>query len=127
MSAELNARRTAAVAVVADFRRESDAFIADASKTLPKPEYSSWAFRLSAELASLLSWLDDEPPGLTAADAATAVAGLTDAADYHEYRASLTCADCAAHPADLCPGHEAALDAAAAYRELAGRLSGGAA
>ena len=59
---------------------------------------------------------------LTTDDAATALAALTDAAEYHEYRASLTCADCAAHPAELCDEHGAALDAAAEYRALALQL-----
>lgn len=61
---------------------------------------------------------------LTAAQAATAVAGLTDAACWHEYRASLNCADCAVHPADLCEEHAATLDAATAYRALAAVLAG---
>jgi hypothetical protein len=59
---------------------------------------------------------------LALSDVATAVAALTDAAEWHEYRAGLACAECAAHPAELCDEHSAALDAAAAYRTLAGTL-----
>lgn len=62
---------------------------------------------------------------LTGPDLATALAALGDAADWHEYRASLTCADCAAHRAELCDDHGAGLDAAGAYRQLARMLGAG--
>jgi hypothetical protein len=61
VSAELAARRTAAAAVLADFRRDANAFIHDDSLTLPTPDYCGWAFRLSSELQSVLDQLPHEP------------------------------------------------------------------
>ena len=50
MSAELAARRTAAAAVDADFRKATDAYLKAGT---PEPNRSDWAFRLSAEVVSL--------------------------------------------------------------------------
>lgn len=60
MSAELAARRTAAAAVLGDFRRADAAFFGHSPRTAPKPNYSDWAARLATELASLLRRLDLE-------------------------------------------------------------------
>ena len=60
MSAELAARRTAAAAVLADFKRATDAYLDDPVKAAPRPDYSMWAWRLSSELRSVLQRLDDE-------------------------------------------------------------------
>jgi hypothetical protein len=49
---------------------------------------------------------------------------LAVAAEYRRYRASLTCQACNDHPAGLCEDHQADLDAAGEYDELAGRIGG---
>jgi hypothetical protein len=54
VSAELAARRTAAGAALADFRREA----LDEGQT---PDYSAWAVRLATEVRSLLEQLECEP------------------------------------------------------------------
>jgi hypothetical protein len=68
MSAELEARRTAAAAVAGDFRRATDAYI-DADG--PQPDYNGWAWRLYTELLVLLDQLGretkDAEPGQLAA------------------------------------------------------------
>ena len=58
MSAELAARRTAAAAVLGDFRRAADEFINDITRKVPQPDYSLWAFRLASELTSVLQRID---------------------------------------------------------------------
>jgi hypothetical protein len=65
--AELAARRTAAAAVLGDFRRAADKFIDDTTRTAPRPDYSMWAFRLSSELASVLQQLEAEATSAPAA------------------------------------------------------------
>lgn len=60
MSAELAARRTAAAAVLGDFRRAADEFIDDSTRKVPRPDYSLWAFRLASEVLSLLQRLETE-------------------------------------------------------------------
>lgn len=62
MNAELAARMTSARAVLMDFRREDDAFVADDSYQTPVPDYGRWASRLAAELHSVLTQLDVEKP-----------------------------------------------------------------
>ena len=64
MSAELAGRRTAAAAVLADFRQETDRYI-DAAGAVPRPDMGMWAWRLSSELASVLQRLEaeDADPG----------------------------------------------------------------
>ncbi len=76
MSAELAARRTAAAAVLADFRHESDACIDDPALSTAQPDYTKWAYRLAAELASLLRRLDDEGPISELAEAITEARAL---------------------------------------------------
>lgn len=58
VTAELQARRTAAAAVAADFDREIDAYL-DRPAGTAGPDYSTWAVRMRAELRSLL---EDEKP-----------------------------------------------------------------
>ena len=60
MSPELSARRTAAAAVLADFKRETGKYLDDPAKATPRPDYSMWAWRLASELGSVLQRLDDE-------------------------------------------------------------------
>lgn len=62
-SAELAARRTVAAAVLADFKRETDAYIDDPANSTPRPDYNAWAWRLASELRSVLQRLDDEGSG----------------------------------------------------------------
>lgn len=59
MSAELAARRTAAAAVAADFKRETDGYL-DAGG--PRPDFDLWAWRLHTELGLVLDHLDAETP-----------------------------------------------------------------
>jgi hypothetical protein len=59
MSAEMEARRTAAAAVLADFRQAVDAYL-DEGK--PRPDYGVLAGRLAVELGALLDQLDRETP-----------------------------------------------------------------
>lgn len=54
------ARRTAAAAVLADFRREVKAFCEDLSNRAPEPDAIAWAQRLAAELRSVLEQLAAE-------------------------------------------------------------------
>jgi hypothetical protein len=61
---------------------------------------------------------------LNAGDEATVLDALAVAGEYRRYRASLTCEACATHPAELCDEHQADLDGAEAYDDLAGRMSG---
>ncbi|MGB6457188.1 MAG: hypothetical protein WBH47_22185 [Streptosporangiaceae bacterium] len=56
MSTEVEARRTAAAAVVADFQREVDAWTHRRAGT--QPDMPTWAFRLRDQLRSLLEMPD---------------------------------------------------------------------
>ncbi len=56
MTAEHEARRTAAAAVVADFQREINAWTRHRAGI--KPDMATWAFRLRDYLLSLLAQLD---------------------------------------------------------------------
>jgi hypothetical protein len=67
VSAELAARRTAAAAELAAFRRAADEFIDDATRAVPRPDYSMWAFLLGQHLGSLLQPLEAAEPELAAA------------------------------------------------------------
>jgi hypothetical protein len=123
-AAELAARKTAAAAaVLADFHRESDAYL-DAGGSVP--DWSSYAFRLASELGSVLDQLAAGPePAATLTPQQREVIGqaLADAADYREARGSDSfCADCEAHPAGICPDHTAELDRCDAYLELGRQL-----
>jgi hypothetical protein len=60
VTAELAARRTAAAAVLGDFRRADAAFFGSRPRTAPQPDYSDWGARLATELASLLRRLEAE-------------------------------------------------------------------
>lgn len=69
MSAELSARITAATAVLADFKRETDAYL---DKGARRPDFDGWAWRLQLELQMVLARLADEPaagPNLALAEA----------------------------------------------------------
>ncbi len=59
MSAEMEARRTAAAAVLTDFHQTVDAYL-DEGK--PHPVYGALAGRLAVELGALLDQLDRETP-----------------------------------------------------------------
>lgn len=58
MSAELAARRTAAAAVLADFRREYDRYLGDPVNA-PKPDYPVWVLRLARHMRYLLEVPED--------------------------------------------------------------------
>jgi hypothetical protein len=131
MNAELEARRTAARALVADFRAEQARH--RASEALG----DSWAYRLALAVESLL-----EPPGQAGADTNllhgavllsgnydltdtqvdTALAALDVAAEYRRYRADLPCDRCDASPQGCCDDHMADLEAADAYDHLAAEI-----
>lgn len=114
MSPEAEARRTAAAAVLADFRR------ALASAPLGSPPGREWMFRLADALESVLgAGAENTRPDLVE------VLGraLADAAGYREARGSdSACADCEASPSGLCYDHAGDLDRADAYRDLARQL-----
>jgi hypothetical protein len=124
MSAELAARRTAAAAVLGDFRR--------ALTTTPPGNGHGmhyWATRLSSVLADVLSELSRgelpqaEPGGtyVAPADVDTVLDALDVAAECKRDRAA-NCADCDASPADLCDTCEWRLHVADGDDALARRL-----
>jgi hypothetical protein len=126
MSAELAARRTAAEAVLADYRR--------ALTTKPPGNGHGlyyWATRLSGVLADVLSELSRaeltqaEPGGayLAPGDMRTVLDALDVAADYKRDRAA-NCPDCDASPADLCSTCAWRLHMADGYDDLAKRIGG---
>src|SRR5262249_23197146 len=82
--------------------------------------------RECAELRRLLGQVLDVLGGQAAAVDADQFAAVLDAlvvaGEYRGYRASLACGDCATYPAELCEDHQADLDAAEAYEDLAGHL-----
>jgi hypothetical protein len=87
----------------------------------------SLLMRECAELRRLLGQvlgLLDSAVTLDQDQAATALDALDFAAEYRRYRASLTCAACAAHPAELCADHAADLDRAEEYDALAVQIGG---
>ena len=59
---------------------------------------------------------------LTPAQAETVLSALDDAAEARRERAAATCHECATHPAELCPDHEADLNRASEYDGLAAAL-----
>jgi hypothetical protein len=81
VSAELSARRTAAAAVLADFKRETDRYI-DTNGTVPRPDMGMWAWRLSSELRSVLQRLDDEAGEPSAAAQLAEVRAVLEAFDW---------------------------------------------
>jgi hypothetical protein len=118
--AELAARRTAAAAVLGDFR----AACASAPVTSPPP-MGSWALRLASSLGDLLAGLSRSAlpaPALTAEQLGVLRQALADAAGWRRLRADARCEDCMAHPAGLCFDHAADLDKADAYLALAAAL-----
>jgi hypothetical protein len=79
----MQARRTAAAAALADFRREDDAFCAEDSYTLAVPDYGRHASRLATELASVLAPLAHEKPDPAAAQLAQ-VQFVLEVLDWHD-------------------------------------------
>jgi hypothetical protein len=61
---------------------------------------------------------------LTGAQRATVLDALDVAAEYRQYRASLTCEECAREPGGLCAGRAADLDRADEYGAVAEALQG---
>jgi hypothetical protein len=115
MSAELEARRTAAAAVLADYRAEL------ASAPISRPPGREWMLRLADALGGLLTVLH-QAVILGQDQAATALDALDVASEYRRYRASLTCEACTIHPAGLCEEHATDLDRAEEYDQLARRI-----
>jgi hypothetical protein len=122
VNADLAARRTAAAAVLADYRREL------LSAPLTRPPGREWMLRLATELESLLEALnapavlgaEPESGGLNDGQRKVLGQALADAADYREARGGDSyCAECEASPAGLCDLHAADMDQAGAYLELA--------
>ena len=120
VSAELAARRTAAAAVLADFRREEVG-----SLSFGGPSAHDWlalAQRLAWALGDVLSELDRTEQGPALSPGQLAVIGqvLTDAITYRD--PSGACTACEDHPAGLCEDHAADLDKTDAYLALAREL-----
>jgi hypothetical protein len=109
--AEMAARRTAAAAVVADFRAEL------ARHPLSRPPDGSWAFRLAEEVGSLLGQPD---AGLSPNQRAVLGQALADAITLRDPQGS--CPDCDQHPAGLCEDHGSDLHKTDAYLALAREL-----
>jgi hypothetical protein len=119
--AELAARRTAAAAVLADFKRDADDFVRGRAPEPAKPSYVDWAFRLSRELQSLLDITAPAGGYLTAAGLADVLDALAAAAE-HKREIAAHCPDCDASPSDLCETCSARLERAAEYDRLAETL-----
>ena len=82
-----------------------------------------WIGRLKTAMQQLLEVAAPAPAGLSREQREVLAAGLADAADFREGRASdSSCADCEAHPAGLCDDHSADLDLHDAYVQLAAEL-----
>ena len=77
---------------------------------------------LRRALGQVLDVIGDQAAAFTTAEAATVLDALAVAAEYRRYRASLTCEVCATHPAELCEDHQADLDRADEYGELAAQI-----
>jgi hypothetical protein len=108
VSAELEARRTAAAAILADYQRAVDG--ADVV------DRAMWGARLADALGYLLA----APAAvLPPAQLSTVLAALHDAATLHTERAAAYCLACSEHPARLCDEHFTDLDEADAYRQVA--------
>lgn len=104
MTAEMAARRTAAAALLADFYREANAFGVD----------GALAYRVAAELRSLLKELDRPRPRVDGSQSVTWVGVDGTATLAHDDRLTVLGALSAAAVSD--PGH------AVAYRAVAIRL-----
>jgi hypothetical protein len=119
VSAELNARRTAAAAVLADYRA------AVASAPLAKPPGREWMLRLASVLDELLAGLDglgSATVTLTRDQGATVARALADAEKYRMREAAEQCADCETDPRGCCDGCLDDLDAAQEYHDLGAEL-----
>jgi hypothetical protein len=112
--AELAARRTAAAAVLADYRA------ALAAAPLSRPPGREWMLRLADTLGELLDALGPAVV-LDQDQAATVLAALDDASDGIRGRAAY-CPACVAHPADLCDEDAGRLARADEYDRLAATL-----
>ena len=141
-SAELSARRTAASAVLGDFRRESRTAISSATYDLPA--WIGYALRLAEELGNILAALDvieggaaAERPEAVLSEVASGYSAehrldagtlhtlaqiIEDAVDYRESHLDAPCAACEAADTEICDPHAGHLDLADRYRDLAGRL-----
>ena len=116
MSAELGARRTAAAAALADYRRESQAHPSAGAAF-----WAHWSGRLGAALESVLAL---PVAGLSPAQQSTVLAALDDAATFRTERAAAYCYACSGHPAGACDEHVDDLDQAGAYRQVAREIGG---
>lgn len=126
MSAELAARRTAAAAVLADFRAAEAAF---ERGLRDRPAYPAWALRLEQHLRYVLVELDalDVQAGttvtLTAGQYAVVAKALADAEQFRRERAEAWCEHCDNHPSGACDRHVDDFDAADEYRQAAEGLA----
>jgi hypothetical protein len=59
---ELAARLTAAAAATGDFGRETEAYTADATDSVPAPDWQGWAFRFWGELGGIVVRLRELNP-----------------------------------------------------------------
>jgi hypothetical protein len=109
--AELAAGRTAAAAVLADYRA------ALASAPLSRPPGREWMFRLADALGKLLDGLD----AVGAEDRTVLLSALEDASACLRERAAW-CPACQSHPADLCDETADQLARADEYDRLAAAL-----
>ncbi|HEY6275605.1 MAG TPA: hypothetical protein VIX86_04665 [Streptosporangiaceae bacterium] len=112
--AELAARRTAAAAVLADYRA------ALASAPVTRPPGREWMLRLADTLGDLLGALGPAVV-LDHGQAVTVLSALEDASEGIRERAA-NCPDCDTSPADLCDECSDRLARADAYDRLAGQL-----
>jgi hypothetical protein len=123
VSAELAARRTAAAAILADFRAEV------ARSPLSQPPAGSWALRLAIAVDQLLEASDGQAAQaampaalLLLSESNEAVLGqaLADAIAHRTPQG--ICPECDEHPAGLCEDHADDLDRTDAYLALAREL-----
>jgi hypothetical protein len=115
------ARRTAAKAVLADYRRWERGEAINAGGIF---DWQTAAMRLAAELRSLLEQAGTEQasPLLILSESSEAILGqaLADAIAHRTPQG--ICPDCDAHPASLCDDHAGDLDKTDAYLALAREL-----
>jgi len=125
VSAELEARRTAAAAALADYRQAVEAEAQRGGQPVP---WALWAGRLGAALDSVLAIVPDGPgtgqAPLTTAQLSTVLAALDDAAAFRTERAGAYCLECSESPPGLCVAHADDLDQADAYRYVTRAIGG---